>query len=309
MKRPLFETPSPIDLIGLPTGKYWTHKFPEDIAAAEVIQITLGNVEKRFINFSDKNLQPDRHQKQPQKQERHTEITLQFSQKIKAIELFLNLNSKIVFLFGRRETSIILRPEILKPIESQIITYYKRINKRKILNACFLGPGHPVASIDLAMSSCDVIMAIDTNSHDVPGIGRVSATTAIEAYIKEVTKDACFLQSGPMRQQININSPGNPEIFGIGKMMFHFFETNPIFNNKKVGIITDTEFSLLKEINLRKIPFFEAMMLPENITLFYATSDSGSAEFMPNRLIRECENASSGHLKNFLRDHSHSNNE
>lgn len=301
MKKSFFNTPSPIDLIGLPTGKYLIHTFPADMAVAEIIQLTLNDVQKKLINFSNNNLKPDRHPKQSDRIVRHTEIKLRFPQKIKAIKLFLNMNSRIVFVFGKRDTAIMIRPEILKPAETHIITYYKKKDKKKVINACFFGSGHPVTDMHLAMANCEVVMTVDTNSRDVPGVGKVAATTAIEAYIREVTKDAYHVQSGPMRQKIMIDPPGNPEIFGIGTMMFHFFEANPNLKDKRIGIITDTELDLLKGINQRTVPFFQTMLLPENTDLFYATSDSGSAEFIANRLMRMCDNASTEYLNKYLR--------
>lgn len=304
MKRSLFDTPQPIDLLGLPTGNYWTHTFPADMPPGEKFTLTLNDVQKKLINFSGDNIEPDRLPKQRDKLARNIEIELRFAQQIKTMKIFLNMNSRIVFVLGRRDTAIVIGPEILKPAETHIITYYKRGNKRKVINACFLGPGHPVTDIHLAMAKCEVVMAVDTNTRDVPGVGKVSATTAIEASLKEVTEDAYHLQSGPIRQKVLINSPGNPEIFGIGTMMFHFFETNPHLRDKRIGIITDTELDLIRGINQRTTPFFQDMLLPENTDLFYATGDTGSAEFMANKLVRMCDKASAEYLAWYLRDRS-----
>ncbi|MDD3815439.1 MAG: hypothetical protein PHZ02_12435 [Desulfocapsaceae bacterium] len=300
MSTSFFNTPSPIDLIGLPNGKFLIHEFPKDMAAGETVKIVLNGVNKKLINFAGDKLQPDRHPKQPGKIVRHTEVSLRFPQKIRPIKLFLDMNSQIVFVFGRRVSPILVRPEILKPAEAHIITYYKKQSRKKVLNACFFGSGHPVADMHRAMAKCEVLMAVDTNYRDVPGTGVVAATTAIEAKINIVTDEACHLQSGPMRQKITIDPPGNPEIFGIGNMLHHFFETNPQLRDKSVGVITDTELDLIKGMNQRSIPFFETMLLPDNITLFYATRDSGSAEFMANKLIRMCDNASKDYLERYL---------
>lgn len=302
MPIPLFNILPSVNPIGLPKGKFWIHDFPADMPSADTLQIVLHNVNKKLIIFSDDKLLPDREPKQPDKMIRDTEIVLQFLQKIRPIKLFLDMKSSIVFVFGRRDSSIIMRPEILTPVESHIITYYKKRNKKKVLNACFFGSVHPVADMHLAMANCEVLIAVDTNSRDIPGIGKVAATTAIEANIKLITKEACHLQSGPMRQKITINPPGNPEIFGIGTMMHHFFDTNINLRDKMVGIITDTELDLIKGMNQRTIPFYETMLLPENITLFYATRDSGSAEFMANKLIRMCDKASTQYLDRYLKD-------
>jgi hypothetical protein len=301
MKKSSINTPPSIDLIGLPTGNYWTHTFPAEMPPGETIELTLNDVKKRLINFSGDNLKPDIHPKRADKLMRHTEIALRFPQKIKAIKLFLNLHSRIVFVFGKRDTAIMIRPEILMPTEAHIITYYQKEKKRKVINACFLGAGHPVTDIHLAMARCEVVVAVDTNSRDVPSVGKVTATTAIETYIKDVTEDACHVQSGPMRQKITIDPPGNPEIFGIGAMMFHFFETNPHLQDKRIGIITDTELDLIKRINQRTVPFFQDMLLPDNIDLFYATGDTGATEFMANKLIRICDKASTEYLDRYLR--------
>ncbi|ACN18068.1 hypothetical protein HRM2_p00740 (plasmid) [Desulforapulum autotrophicum HRM2] len=291
---------SPADLIGLPPGDYFIHEFPGDMEAGNSLRVTLNGIKKKLINFDGEKVKPNKQPKQPEKNTRHTEITLKFSYKLKAIKLFLDMNSQIIFVFGKRDSPIDLRPEILKPSEAHIITYYKKKTKKKILNACYFGAGHPVADMHRAMANCDVLLAADTNYKKVPRKGIVAATTALEATLNIVTDEACHFQSGPMRQIIEINPPGNPELFGIGKVMYHFCETNPDHNDKSIGIITDTDFELIKGINQRTIPFFETMFLPKNVTLFYATSDSGSAEFMANKLIRECDKASTEYLNKYL---------
>ena len=150
------------------------------------------------------------------------------------------------------------------------------------------------------MTDCEVVLAVDTNYRDISGVGKICATTGIETRFNKVTGDAFHVQSCNKRQKITIDPPGNPEIFGIGMMMHHFFETNPNLSSKNVGIITDTELGLLKSINQRKIPFYQDMMLPEKTTLFYATSESGSAEFMANKLIRICDKESKKYLNNYI---------
>lgn len=301
MKSSFFNTPTPIDLIGLPTGDYFIHEFPKDMKLADTIRITLSDVEQKVITFSDENLYPDKIPKQRDRLTRHTEIELKFPYKIKAIKIFLDLSSRIVFAFGKRDSAIIIRPEILKPSEAHVITYYNKKRKKKVLNACFFGAGHPVTDIHRAMTECEVVIAVDTNSREVPGIGIVAATTAIEAYFNEVAGEACHMRIGPIRQSVMINPIGNPEIQGIGKMMYHFFEKNPQIGEKSVGIITDSELDLIKDRNLRKAPFFENNLLPENTTLFYATSDSGSTECMANKLIRMCDNKSEEYINQYIK--------
>ena len=131
MRNSLFNTPPPSDLIGLPTGDYFIHEFSSDMKAADTIKLVFNNVKKELINFSGDKLQPDKPPKQHNKLRRYTEIELIFPQKIKAITLFMNMNSQTVFVFGKRDTPLIIRPEILKPKEASITTYYKRDKKKK----------------------------------------------------------------------------------------------------------------------------------------------------------------------------------
>jgi hypothetical protein len=300
MKNSLFEKPHPSDLIGLPSGKYFIHDFPSDIQAADNIRLVLNDVKKKLINFSGDRIEPDKATKQPNKLTRHTEIELIFPQKIKPISLFLNINSQIIFVLGKRDTALIIRPEILKPKEASITTYYKRNKKNKVLNACFFVNEHPVADIHLALCGFEIVLAVDTNCRDIKDVGKISATTAIEASFNKVTDDAFHMQLCNKLQKITIDPPDKPEIFGIGIMMYHLLETNPDFSNKKVGIITDTELGLLKGINQRTVPFYKDMMLPEKTTLFYATRDSGSAEFIANKLVRICDNESTKYLDRYI---------
>lgn len=304
MEKSFYNSPAKIDLIGLPKGKYWIQTFPDEMQFGESITLTLNDIHKKVITFSGDNIEPDKQPKQRNKQIRHTEIKLLYPQRIKAMKVFLNMNSKIMFVLGKRDTALLIKPEILVPVEAHIITFFKKKEKRKVINACFLDAGHPVTDIHLAMANCHTLIAMDTNTKEVAGVGKIAATTAIQAHIK-IINEACHFQTGPVHKKITIDPPGNPEISGISTMMFDFLEENPHLRDKHIGIIMDTELELIKGMNQRTIPFFQDMLLPAKTSLFYATSDTGSVEFMANKLIRMCDKESTKFLGQFLSNNSH----
>ena len=294
------QRPPPSDLVGLPIGDYYTHDFPRDIPAGTKIQLTISGLEKQLLNFSEGGMAPDQKKKQREKKQRRLDLVLVFSHKIRPIRLFFDKNARIAFVYGKRDSPIVVGPEILKPCESQLLTFYNKPKKRKILNACFFDAGHPVTDIHRAMDSCKALLAVDTNYKTVPGIGIVAATTALTASTRAVSSDACYTNSTETRQVITIDPPGNPELYGIWVMLQHYLDTNPELRRHELGLITDTEFGLVEAINRRQQPIFGNNLLPNNAKLFYATADSGSMEFIPNLLIRECDKASTRHLNSHL---------
>jgi len=70
---------------------------------------------------------------------------------------------------------------------------------------------------------------------------------------------------------------------------------------ERIALITDTEYSLIKEINARRHPLFEGFYLPEKFELIYATSDAGVTEYLPNKMMRECDGVAKRSLEHALK--------
>jgi hypothetical protein len=286
---------------GAPAGRYWTHDFPRDIKAGAYVSFTLSGLDKQLIWVEDAGVGLKKKQKKQDKLPRSTLIELEYSTKIKAHRLFVNMDESLVFVFGTIDTPIALFPEILVPRETTLTTYYAaKKRERKILHGYYQGPGHPVVNIHWALAKYSEFFSIDTNSWLVTGLGKVSATVAIRSNARKITEDACYTSSDLLYRDLVINSDGNPELHALWKFLTHLEQILPHNMPGKIGIITDTEYSLLKAINQRKSPIYRDYFLPPAFDLLYATADAGPQEFMPNSLIRQCDRLASDNLKEFL---------
>ena len=72
---------------------------------------------------------------------------------------------------------------------------------------------------------------------------------------------------------------------------------DPDFFAKPTALITDTEYALVKDWQARVAPLYGDYMLPDGVDVVYATADAGSDEFIPNRLIKACDNLSTQRLR------------
>lgn len=264
------------------------------------LEVTLsGLADKNLINFSG-SIEPDRRPKQKGKKKRSLQLVLIFQQKIKPIRLFMDRQARIAFVYGRRDSPIVIGPEIIKPNHTQLLVYYERSKKPKILNACFFGGGHPVTDIHRALAACDHVIACDTN-YKQNGRGQtVACSTAIRARTTNITDEACWTQSSDTICMTARDVKADPERHGLWRVLQAYSERFPEMRHQKNGLITDTAFDLVERINQRQVPLFEDHMLPENVVLFYATADAGSAEYMPNRLIKECDKIAGDKLQRVL---------
>lgn len=287
--------------LGVPSGKYFTHDFPEDIQGASHFTVTLNGVEKQLHNVDGLSVAPAPKPKNQNRITRLTQVEFEYSTKVKPICLFVNMDSAQVFIYGRIDSPIFLEPSVLVPKESLLKTFYQRKAKNKILHAYHHGSGHPVLDIHRALEKYSDFFTIDTNCWKVSGIGKVAATTAIHSNTKRVSDIAGFVSSDFYYQELAINPKDNPELYAIWVFLQELRRKLPSWPpNSKIALVTDTEYSLLKEINQRKIPLYGDDLLPAAFDLLYATADAGTDEWMVNRLIKQCDKLSTAQLQEFL---------
>ena len=276
---------------------FLSHPFPKNITG-DKFTITLKNISKSLINFNDKEISPAKKKKTKNKEKRHTEVQLRFNREVVAKSWHVERNSNSVFVIGRMCSDIILNDDKLTPDEAHTITYYeKKKGTRKVLNAGFFYQKDPVSDINVELSKYEKIIAIDTNTITLPNGEKASAVTGLEATIRIISDNACRLESGAMHQGYIERDLDKPELHCINLVLDSFFKRNPEMLSKKIAIITDTEFDLLAKINRREIPFYKDKFLPVNMSVFYATADSGSTEFFANQLIRACDRESTIYAK------------
>ncbi|WP_207878181.1 hypothetical protein [Pseudomonas sp. 32_A] len=144
--------------------------------------------------------------------------------------------------------------------------------------------------LDQLKKQFDYLIAIDTNTIEKPERTQgcrvsVCASSAINQSLDSLPEN---VQSTPVAAYLIVD-PGptvNPEPLGWHLNISRLI-TIPALNSKKIGVIVDSELGLLPEINARKTPYYGEHILPENMTLIYASSDK--PETLANQMIKHCD--------------------
>lgn len=297
--RPAETKPNPVPP-GAPPGNYAVHHFPEDMPPSSFVLVDLRDRPQELTRFRKPGLQPDRKVKVKALEQRTTSIRLEYAATVRPIAAYISLDTSIVFTYGRLHSALILPAQVLTPRESTLTTYFESGTRRKIIHACFFGAEHPPSSIIWCLSRLTEYYAVDTNTRDVPGIGRLSVTVVLRGQADKVTDDYSAAATELVQRQVFVDVVGNPERFALAWAVRHLAAKAPPESGKRIGIITDTELSLLRAINFRRQPLHDDYFLPSNFVLLYATADTGATEYVPNMMIRECDSIATSSTKEVI---------
>lgn len=266
----------------------------------QMVSVEVGDVKKYILNIDGLALRKGKSVKE-KRQTRNSLLEMEFPQPVIARELRVNMSSSEVLLVGQVDSPLILRAQVLTPSNSSLTTYFKREDgKKKILHAFYYAAGHPFVYIDRVLESYDRVLCIDTNTGIRRG-QRVAVTTAISAEVNRIGRLAAHLQSDFTLQVVGTDpAPGNAELDGIAKVISHLNHKLLHILEGRIAIITDTEFGRVKAWSRRTEPFYNGHNLPEGVDIFYATADSGSDEFLVNKMMRACDVESTKKLREVL---------
>lgn len=171
-------------------------------------------------------------------------------------------------------------------------SYNRESNKEKLLNV--LPCCNQQVSIDFnknIINNFDHLCAIDTNTRIIEK-RKISITASYHVPgLLRLYKQRIPLLPLCAYLIVDINDEINPEVIG-----WHLFLKNNIKNDyfaggRRLGLIVDCKLSNHDGINSHKIPYYRNHILPEYVTLIYASSDTGK-EYLPNQLIAFCDKAS-----------------
>lgn len=275
-------------------------RFPSDMKPAQIVEITLSGVIYRLLNIEGLALTLPRKQKNNAKNERFSTIQIDFGERVKIHSLYANLTTSEIACLGQPNSSIIINQTHLTSAKATLKTYYKRKDKDKILHAYFNIPGRHYLNISKALSTYDQIICIDTNAASARNGRRVAVTTAIIGAPTTLADSAVWIGESIEYQSVAYDPPGNPEIHGIWMCFCHIYKDRPDLLKNKIALITDTEYSQIIAWQNRTKTFFDGHKLPEGIDIFYATSDAGIEEFLPNKLIKTCDKLNDKKLREIL---------
>lgn len=267
---------------------------------AQIVEFTLSGVKSRLLNIEGLALTFPRKQKNNAKIERFSTIQIDFGQRVKIHSIYANLTTSELTCIGQPNSPIIINQAPLTPAKATLKTYYKRKDKDKILHAYFNISGRHYLNISKALSTYDQIFCIDTNAASTRDGRRVAVTTAIIGTPMTFADSALLIGESIEYQSIAYDPPGNPEIHGIWMCFCHIYKDRPDLLKNRIALITDTEYNQILAWQNRTEAFFDGHKLPEGIDIFYATSDAGIEEFLPNKLIKTCDKLNDKKLQDIL---------
>jgi hypothetical protein len=88
----------------------------------------------------------------------------------------------------------------------------------------------------------------------------------------------------------------NPERYGWKRFIETIVKADDFNPEYTYGIVVDSELGLLPKINAREEPVFEDYFLPSNVSLIYASADTGE-DYFYNQLIRSTDRVASSALE------------
>lgn len=196
----------------------------------------------------------------------------------------------------KEELAFFKRGELTDEIRDvSVAVSYERKKKEKPLCRTFLPSNTIALRPDGFLEHFDVVFAVDTNTRQINGTMRsIGAMSRLAITRRE------FAQSGRLKNigfnvgmyQIFVPQPDlpvNAERF-IWKYAIQHIERQYAgrANSLRIALTVDSYYDDLPAFNTREKPYFQDERLPEWLTLFYASSDSG-ADLLLNKLIRFCD--------------------
>ncbi len=188
----------------------------------------------------------------------------------------------LVFQDGRFQIKDINGKTVL-PEKTKIMNCYERANKKKKLLNALEFDGSELMDVNKALlAKYNVVFAIDTNTSVNDG-DSLSISTIIRL---ELSPDRNKFFLVPIRFYEFRNSGEKIENVAWSILMQELVaETKKIDLPLEIGIIVDSDLGNIDKFQQREKPIIDHFFIPDNISLIYASADSGS-EFWVNKAIK-----------------------
>jgi hypothetical protein len=178
------------------------------------------------------------------------------------------------------------------------ISYDKDSGKEKVLLSipCISGTGNFGVKDDL-QKNFDYLFSIDTNTKVING-ERLSVCVSYQVpqRLSSYTKDIPFHPF--LCFEINsVAKDVNPEVIGWHIIIKQIMSCPGYSLDHRLGLIVDSEKDVHDNFNTRKAPYYAGILLPQNMSFVYASSDGGKD--LPNLMISYCEKVAKRALEYF----------
>jgi hypothetical protein len=184
----------------------------------------------------------------------------------------------------------------------QRISYSRDSGKEKVLSStpCLDDIGR--FGGENLLKNFDYLFAVDTNTKIIDG-ERTSVCMSYHVPEKLNPEQKICLFVPFLVFEINdVMVDVNPETVGWQIIIRQIIKSPAYASSDTIGLIVDSELGKIQDINSGKVPYYHKLLLPPNIKLIYASSDSGK-EFLPNMMIDYCEKGSNLSLAYLEKNH------
>ncbi|MGC3975386.1 MAG: SEC-C metal-binding domain-containing protein [Nitrospira sp.] len=147
------------------------------------------------------------------------------------------------------------------------------------------------------LESFDLLFAIDTNTREIEGVRR-SVGAFLYCEIDKATKK--FKWHFPFA--VDFTHENKPENFSWKILIDHVLDDPELSILPRIGIVVDSDLGQINLYNEGALPIWGNVMLPLNVILIYASTDTGK-DYVINRLIGESDKTATA-----LLDHIEQNN-
>ncbi len=233
---------------------------------------------------------------------RFEELILKFPKQVIVTHVGLSTDGSLLDIIGR-EHPLLPKIQYIKPSSAELVAYYRKDNKLKVLYRYLLLDSYAPGNIHWAMNSWSHFFAIDTNTKHIDG-HRVSITSVIHGSIKGTENGSGIYKFDTYYTEVNTNLSCNPETFAICKLISKILKEYDVEGGAHFGIITDCELSLIDAYNSRTQCFLPDLLpglyLPTNFHIMYATAEAARDTYMPNKMMAMCDSAASAAFKSLV---------
>jgi hypothetical protein len=184
------------------------------------------------------------------------------------------------------------------PVSAHLETTYERAGKHpKVVHRTPLDPAAPNVHPDLALERFDFLAAIDTNTEQ-----RDDESISVACLVKCDFHDhgrrvGVVWEPRQIFEFRDATEP--PERIGWRVFLEHLSADERFAGVRSAGIVVDSDFGRLTDLNARRSPISGDFYLPERCELLYASADTGS-EFVANRMLSRADQVAGDFLKRVL---------
>lgn len=179
--------------------------------------------------------------------------------------------------------------QVVQPKSAYAEVTYKRKKSNKVLSRSPLRPGSMFVNTDRALTAFDAIFAVDTNTKIIDE-ETISVTGIVQGNVVSESSQSQTAIGFSMIQLIEFRCPTeNSEKIGWVEAIQLIRGAQGYSDSLSVALIVDSDLGAHDEINRGERELIPGVVLPENFTLFYGSSDSKN-DSVANRMIELADN-------------------